>query len=551
MTMIIPLFKTMHLKKYNNAMKKMSQRSYTVFSIFFLSFILLGSCKQNEISNQAESTIPHYRGESTALSINLQATPEYGVSENSATSTVTNKKLIAEWIKVNTLNTTRTNEKSNNLDIAAIELYENVVSKTSQIRNTRSSGYYFRIIAFRKTGNNYVCQSVADYVSNGTTAPELKRGEMLLPKGLTYRFVGFSFNNIMEISVPPTDYIWNNTSIDIPDLTNDFMTYDSGDILVSGEAFTLPVGFKQQLCKLTVKISATEFNSNTFTNCTGVQVKQGGNQSAWVIGSNSLVSNTNDTSPFYIPDNGSATTYLVPFDSPRPVSVYFGTLEVGGKDANNTTITSSQSVQLKPGKSYTMTVQLKKGIGITLSTTSINLGGTDCGTSDKDLLSKLTWAEGNLKSTGTTSSEDYIWGTPTEFGYYYTWMSLYTGNTTVQGNQDPCFQLDKMVYGVGWRTPSRTEFESLVRCTDKVMVINNGTLGMWFMNKTKGLFLPAAGFRYYTIGSGTTATHGGNVRGNYWSSGANGDALYFTPDPHVNTGYKTDGYSVRCVKTKE
>ena len=197
-----------------------------------------------------------------------------------------------------------------------------------------------------------------------------------------------------------------------------------------------------------------------------------------------------------------------------------------------------------------MSVQFKKGgPGIQVPEADINLGGTTCTAQDKADLSKLSWAPGNLKSQG---SSNYVCTTATDYGYYYTWYSTYTGNKDMN-NTDPCSKLSTSTYGSDWRTPSRNEMEKLTRCTDKSLLNNGGTNGMWFMNNTNGLFLPAAGSRSYNEGAGTTATNAAGTRGSYWSSDANGSDngyyLYFrSGNAFVNTNGKTFGYSVRCVK---
>ena len=48
--------------------------------------------------------------------------------------------------------------------------------------------------------------------------------------------------------------------------------------------------------------------------------------------------------------------------------------------------------------------------------------------------------------------------------------------------------LDESIYGSGWRTPTRSEFISLSRCSNKQLVKYNGIQGMWFMNSSTGLF---------------------------------------------------------------
>ena len=159
--------------------------------------------------------------------------------------------------------------------------------------------------------------------------------------------------------------------------------------------------------------------------------------------------------------------------------------------------------------------------GIKVPASDINLGGSDCSASVKEYLSKLRWAEGNLKST---AANDLEWVSPDAtgtdaYGYYYTYLSTYTGDTSENGT-DPCTKLASK-YGTGWRTPSEATLQKLAYCTDRQIVIHNGTSGVWFLNKTKGLFLPAAGNRNYTEGSGTTATRNAGTNGYYWSRDAN------------------------------
>lgn len=69
----------------------------------------------------------------------------------------------------------------------------------------------------------------------------------------------------------------------------------------------------------------------------------------------------------------------------------------------------------------------------------------------------------------------------------------------------------------------------------------------------RSLFLPAAGYRNNSNGSGTTATNNAGTEGDYWSSDANnsnnGYNLNFNSgNSNVNNNNKTNGFSVRCVK---
>lgn len=513
-----------------------------------LFLLLVCGCGQTEIDSLVPDRDNNRGGEPVELRISLGDSPEYNNETNRTPATRSGEPLVAEWVKVNSFSATRSADEYEGPAIAAMELFEDTVSTTPQTRSTMTAGYYFRLIAFKKSGSSYVFQSVADYTANGTSAPVLKQGNMILPIGQTYRFVAYSFNNATALGTLPGSYTWNSTAISIPNLSNDYMTFDSGDKVVTGESYSLPVSFTHQLCRLTVKVTATGFSSNTFTNCTGVYIKQGGNSSSWTVGASAIVANTNNTATFNIANNITTFARLVPFTAARAITVHFGTLTVGGKAANNTDITSSQSVKLLPGRSYTMTVQFKKQpIGITVPAGDINLTQNGCTAQDKTDLAKLTWARGNLKSTG---SSNYVWGTSTEYGYYYTWYSTYTGNTSLN-NTDPCSKLNSATYGTNWRTPSRNELTKLARCTDKTLT----NKGMWFMNKTKGLFLPAGGFRNDSQGSSTSASIAVDLIGRYWSSDTYSSTLVYVLEFGSNSATvpgnnnrKQNGLTVRCVQ---
>lgn len=533
-------------------MRTTIQHTSKIVSAAWLSIFLLCSCGQTELEDLLPGNDDTNVGEPVELRISLADSPEYSDETGSTPATRSGKSLVAEWVKVNSFSATRSAEEYEGPAIAAMELFEDTITSAPQTRATMTAGYYFRVIAFRKSGSSYVFQSAADYTANGANAPVLKQGKMYLPIGQTYRFVAYSFNNNAAMGTLLSTYTWNSTAISIPNLNNDFMTYDSGDKVVTGETFALPISFTHKLCKLTVKISVTGFSSNTFTNCTGVYIKQGGNSSSWTVGASAIAANTNNTAAFNIANNNATTfTRLVPFAGARTITVHFGTLTVGGKPTNNTDITSSQSVKLLAGKSYTMTVQFKKKMGNQVPSGDINLTGNGCTAQDKIDLAKLTWADGNLKSTGGKNSKNYVWTTASDYGYYYTWYSAYTGNTT-STNSDPCSELNSAVYGTGWRTPSSDEMTKLSRCTNKQLVSSPGK-GMWFMNSSKGLFLPAAGYR--NSGSGTTPTSysDAGTGARYWTSDSRttvtGTNLAFEDKyTSVVVAGRENGFTVRCVK---
>ena len=488
------------------------------------------------------------------IQISLTGDNDYHSSSFNDASTRNHSPLIAEWVGVKAFSPTRTGEQPDyeGPRIASMELTEDTLP-CANTRATVPAGVYFRLIVFRKSGNNYVFQSAADYTSNGTGTPVLKQGKLLTRSG-TIRVVGYSFNTTAaaDLGTMTSTYAYNSSTVSIPNMSKDFMTFDSGDItnVNSLSHNLLPVSFGQKLCKLTITISPTGFPSNTISNCTGVYVKQGGNSTSWKIGpsTNVVAANTNNTAAFSPNTTLSTTIRMVPFAGARTITVHFNTLTISGRTVpNNTEITSTQSVQLKEGKSYTMKIQFKKAIGINVPSGSINLTANGCSATDKTNLAKLIWADGNLKSTG---SANYVWGTYSEYGYYYTWYSTYTGNTSTN-NTDPCTKLNVSTYGTSWRTPNSNELTMLSRCTNKTLT----NKGMWFMNNTIGLFLPATGFRNHTQGSYTSVETDG-TSGRYWSSSSNGSYAYAlefgnnSASVTSNNNRKANGLTVRCVKNK-
>ncbi|KAA4958736.1 DUF1566 domain-containing protein, partial [Bacteroides fragilis] len=276
---------------------------------------------------------------------------------------------------------------------------------------------------------------------------------------------------------------------------------------------------------------------------------------SWKIGpsTNVVATNTNNTAAFSPNTTLNTTIRMVPFAGARTITVHFNTLTISGRTVpNNTEITSTQSVQLKEGKNYTMKIQFKKAIGINVPASNINLTQNGCTENDKTILSKLRWAEGNLNSQ---SNYNLTWASSTtDYGYYYIWKNVYVSSGyTGYGAVDPCTRLDESKYGSGWRTPTRSEFISLSRCSNKQLVKYNGIQGMWFMNSSTGLFLPAAGWRDGDKGSGTTATAYTDGTGSYyWSSDLNGNSAYglyiLKNDVFVDAnGNRKSGVSVRCV----
>lgn len=536
----------------------MNQQIYSVLSAALLSGILLfAGCDHSEIDSLVFGEGDNPSGTPVAFGICLHDTPVYNSPQTGAPATRSGDPLLSEWVKVNSFDVTRSIQAPEDPQLAALELFEDTVSTSPMTRANMSYNTVFRLIVFRKIGeNNYLFQSVADYVSSGnSSAPKLKQGSIKVLLGQTVRIVGYSFNNTTLLGELPSSYTWGSSEVNIANLNNDFLTYDSNDLTPAGTDQRLIVRFSHLLCKLTVQIGVMGFDSNTFTNCTGVYVKEGGNSSSWKVGTTTVNANTNNTATFSIPDNSTASVCLVPFASGRPITVYFGTLTVAGIVTNQTEITSSQSVQLIAGRSYTMRVQFKNKWNTQIPEWDFDIGNK-CTKSDKSILSRLIWSPGNLRQAGDDGSGVTIFAGPSDNGHYYTWFSNYTGNTT-STKSDPCATLNTSTYGTGWRTPTRDEIERLIRCSADNAVEFNGRKVMWFMNQTRGLYLVLAGARSYNGGgAGTVPDEALGKCGRYWSSESlstlNDGSFINIPEvgpPNKVYTKPTAGNSVRCVKS--
>ena len=230
------------------------------------AFLMITSCGDNVVNPDS----PEPDGEDMIpVTVSRVEDGIYMESHVDTPDTTGGRTLVDEWVPVKEPPTGRA--------IPAAVPYEGPSAVRMTLReepqattraSTLGNGIYFRLIVFRNEGGNYVFQSAADFTTNGASAPTLKQGKLLTRAG-TVRVIGYSFNSTAAMGAIPSSYAYNGTSVTIPNMGNDFMVYDSKDIEgVSEINHNLSVSFTQKLCKLTVKLSLSQFGSNTFTNCT-------------------------------------------------------------------------------------------------------------------------------------------------------------------------------------------------------------------------------------------------------------------------------------------
>lgn len=175
----------------------------------------------------------------------------------------------------------------------------------------------------------------------------------------------------------------------------------------------------------------------------------------------------------------------------------------------NPVLVEVTEVKIVPWQNVTVVKQkwrptIKGGqLGINVPANEINLGGTTCTEQDKQLLSKLIWAEGNIwVGNPNLDVKDSEWDPDVNFyDNTYPWLSWFDAGDNI----DPCEQLAPEKYGTGWKTPTAAQLTALMHCTSLNRVRNPKykeyrLTGMWAMKEGDGgIFLPARGYIYNKV----------------------------------------------------
>lgn len=166
----------------------------------------------------------------------------------------------------------------------------------------------------------------------------------------------------------------------------------------------------------------------------------------------------------------------------------------------------------------------------------------------------FAWGETSTKSTYNWDTYKYAKGNYDKLTKYCNSSSYgnngFTDNlTTLQGFDDPA----AVIWGSGWRTPSKAQWDELLANTTNQWTTKNGVKGRQFTSKRNGemLFLPAAGYRW------DNELGNAGSRGYYWSRSLDTDGpnnawcLYFNSD-YCSVSYDSryGGFAVRPVREK-
>ena len=516
--------------------------------VAILTTLCFTSCSQSEIDSLLPGNGESPEGDRIALTIGEVIIPAYNqtaATRGASDDTPDSEDLFNEWVPIEECNVTRAIDAAS--DMCVMRLCQDTVPTTTgtATRANLATNAKIRLIAFYSTDNSFA--GVGDYTVNGTTITPVGSG-LVLKAFKSYKIVGYTFNNTASLGTAASTYTWNSTAISIPDLNNDFLTCTTSISNYSETNRTISLSFSHQLSKMSlVLVKGSDITS--ISAASNVTISNGGASTTWKVGASGVETSTAASQKFSTTATGtSSAVRIVPYPSNHTVSVTFPSITINGQSKSNITVSSASAVSIQPGKTYTMTITFKKKIGVDIPEGDI----TQCSGSDKTSLSSVTFAPGNLIQPGNTTGAPTFAGSTSDYGHYYCWLSDWMGEgSTNRNGKDPC----QSVIGQGnkWYTPSYSLIQLLARCTNKQLV-SNGNKGMWFGGVGKGLFLPAAGYRNTTHGSGTTAPDYAGRTGDYWSkqeySSNYGYYLYFN-DGNARTSTsndKTTGHSLRCVQ---
>lgn len=511
--------------------------------VLFFSICLFG-CSPSEFDELFPGGGNSESGELISLNIGEVIIPGY--NEDPSTRSVSDSSsehgdLFNEWVPIDECNVTRGIDAVSEMCVMRL-CPDSVVSAAGpSTRANLSSGAKIRLIAFKTSDKSFA--GVGDYQTSGSTLSPIGKGLKLTPRQ-NYTIVGYTFNSSASLPSAPSSYGWQNTAISIPNMDNDFLTCSASISNLSSSTNKLSLSFSHQLSKMSIVLKNGRYVSS-IGSASNVTISNGGSSGSWKVGNSAVQNPSGASQKFSTTETGTATAVRInPNRTNQKVSVTFPSIAINGMTKSNITITSASAVSLLPGKTYTMTITFNTEPGISIPEADI----TQCYGTDKSTLASVIFAPGNLIQPGETTGAPTFTGSASDYGHYYCWMSDWMGNgSTSRNGKDPCQSV--IGQGTKWYTPSYSLLQVLAKCTNKTLT----NKGMWFGGSGKGLFLPVAGYRFYTNGSGLTATNYAGTEGYYLSkeerTSTSGYGLLFRGGTATSyTSNKTNGLSVRCVQ---
>lgn len=404
---------------------------------------------------------------------------------------------------------------------------------TTTLKNIR-----FRLVAYQNnsiSAANYAGTVVfstndlgmASVVSGTATPVADKAGKLMLAPG-TYAFVCYSFNQNSDPAM-----LSGNISTTV-NHNQDFMVYKKTGVIVTpnsgGEFLLSSISFTRLCAQLRLVVTAEGFTNNKIEACAATVSNLSTNSVSWSAGETALsVSGSNGSLSVGWSSLNSSTVssnhYTVLPHNSRDVNIKFTSLMIDNTSYGNKVSAKASGLTFNTGGNYKITVKVKES-------DYIEVGG-------------YKWAKGNLQSGFTFAAAQ------SDYGSYVGWNTtdFGTGKYNAGGyskDNDPCTHVTQN--GGGWVTPELAQLEALIKAGSTWGTLNSVN-GRWFGGEKKGVFLPAAGFRYDDGDLGRKDNYG-----YYWSSTTDddsysGNSLSFdSNDASTGSDIRYFGQAVRCVK---
>lgn len=205
------------------------------------------------------------------------------------------------------------------------------------------------------------------------------------------------------------------------------------------------------------------------------------------------------------------------------------------------------ATDFKYGKLYQWGRKYGQGYG-----GNLYVGGAESGTYKDALVPTISKEVGSMEVGQYASNSNVFYLSSGEFNFDWTDLrcntlwNVGTEENPVKTEYDPCPD--------GWRVPTYAELDGLRQHSSSWTTNEYGQAGYWFYgtgshtSETSQIFFPAAAYRYYSDGK----AYNRGLMGNYWSSKPSRFSAHYldfnNDDISMLGTFRSNGYSVRCVR---
>ncbi|MCT4260494.1 hypothetical protein HZP32_00010 [Elizabethkingia anophelis] len=434
-----------------------------------------------------------------------------------------------------------------------------IKSQASSVKNmlaaagsSLGNGIKFRVLAYKVSDGSYVGSQ--DYTVGQSG------GSLTLEQGVPYTIVCYSYgsSSLPALSTGEQSNL-SSAVVNYDDTNRDFL-YQSQNYTPGSSNNTLNITLNHQVSRITTVVRLSGYsNINTIANAkltphysNGVINLSGGNiTNRSVLSSGAVLDFSGATFPSA---NATASPVFINSDSGGVATgVFSADINIDGVTK---TITLSNKFKITPGSDSTLGITFNKcGAFIGPNTDPANFKLFMCHNLGADT------SQDPFTPNALIHGAKYQWGANTnEAGSYYSQSddqsnsgTISGWNTTAKANgswsdasktaNDPCPS--------GYRVPTKAQWQAVIANNTKSYIgsdwSNSPTNYGTGVNIGGGLFLPAAGYRFYTAGAlGNRGSYG-----TCWSSSeatSRATSLYFlSSNVSVYNSFRPNGFSVRCV----